>query len=96
GMNDKLLTAFEECLHDLEIGVGLDEALARYPSELAAELRPMLEVVVVARPAQPEQPRPEAAQASRARFLAQAGEARQQRRRSPWAWLFSPTPLAVK
>jgi len=95
-VNDKLLTAFEECLHDLEIGVGLDEALARYPSDLAAELRPMLEVVAVARPSRPEQPRPEAAQASRARFLAQAGEARQQRRRSPWAWLFSPTPLAVK
>lgn len=95
-MSDELLSAFDDCLHDLDSGVGIDEALSRYPAELAAELRPMLEAAQFARLPQNARPRPEAEFASRARFLSLAREARGAQKRSLWAWLFGPTPAATR
>ncbi len=95
-MNDELLTAFDDGLHELETGVGLDELLSRYPAELAAELRPLFEAAQFARATGPAQPRPEAELSSRARLLALARDARNTRKRSVWGWLFDPAPMAVK
>ncbi len=95
-MSEELLSAFDDCLHDLDSGVGIDEALSRYPAELAAELRPMLEAAQFARLPQTARPRPEAEFASRARFLSLAREARGAQKRSLWAWLFGSTPAATR
>ncbi len=95
-MSDELLSAFDDCLHDLDSGVGIDEALSRYPAELAAELRPMLEAAQFARLPLNARPRPEAEFASRARFLSLARAARGAQKRSLWAWLFGPTPAATR
>jgi hypothetical protein len=95
-MSDDLLSAFEDCLHDLETGVGLDDVLSRYPAELAAELRPMLAAAQFARLPADVQPRSEAEMASRGRFLALGRAARQNRKARPWAWLFGSTPAGVR
>ncbi len=40
-MNNKLITALEDCLRSLQNGASLEDALRRYP-DLSAELRPLL------------------------------------------------------
>ncbi len=94
--DDALLSAFDDCLHELEVGATLDEALRHAPTELVDDLRPMLEAAAFARITVPAQPSPSAQAASRTRFLSLAQEARRARKRSLWAWLFAPTPQAVK
>ena len=70
-MTDELSNALANCLPALEAGEPLDTVLARYPA-LAGALRPLLQA---ARAADRDLTVPRRAQmASRARFLAQAGE----------------------
>lgn len=93
-MNDELLTAFDECLNALASGEDLEASLKRYPA-LADELRPMLETARAAQLLGVSFPAPRQAQlASRAKFLARAGELRavqrpQTRRNWLTGWLFT-------
>jgi hypothetical protein len=82
-MNDELMTAFDECLNALAAGEDLEASLKRYPA-LANDLRPMLETARAAQLLGVSFPAPRPAQlASRARFLARAGELRAAR---PHTW----------
>ena len=94
--DDALLSAFDDCLHELEAGASLDEALRHAPAELVDDLRPMLEAADFARVSTPPQPSAQAQAASRTNFLSLAQEARRAQKRGLWAWLFAPTPQAVK
>lgn len=95
-MTDDLLSAFDACLSDLQDGVGLEEALSRYPAALAAELRPLLEAAQFAQLSADVQPRPEAELASRGKFLALGREVKRQQRTGLFGWLFGPAPAAIK
>ncbi len=66
-----LMPLVDICLRRIRAGESVDACLADYPAE-AAELRPLLEVALLLRPAPP--PAPDAARraAARARFLSQA------------------------
>jgi hypothetical protein len=93
-MNDELTTAFDECLNALAAGEDLEASLKRYPA-LADELRPMLKTARAAQLLGGSFPAPRQAQlASRAKFLARAGELRAVQRPRTWrdrltVWLFS-------
>jgi hypothetical protein len=96
-MNEsRLYDAFDDCLTRLSAGESIDACLSRYP-ELAAELRPLLEVALVAAR---DSAVPRGAQMrSRAALLSAAGAARRAPRPSglravPFARLIS-TALAV-
>ena len=85
--DDALLSAFDDCLHELEAGASLDEALRHAPAELVDDLRPMLEAADFARVSTPPQPSAQAQAASRTNFLSLAQEARRAQKRGLWAWL---------
>jgi hypothetical protein len=75
-MNDKLYDALEICLQEIENGVALENALARFP-DLAHELRPILKASLKARNMAVATPSPEVIRRGRAKLLQRASQMRE-------------------
>lgn len=71
-----LFDALEFCLREIEEGMDMETALARFP-EHAAELRPILKTSVKAREMAVPEPSPEAVRRSRARVMQRSAELRE-------------------
>lgn len=71
-----LFDALEFCLREIEEGVDVDTALARFP-EHAAELRPILKTSIKAREMVVPEPSPDVIRRSRSRVMQRAAELRE-------------------
>ncbi len=93
-MNNKLLTALEDCLQAIQEGADPQTVLARYP-DLADELRPLLESAQDARQFDQSPVSPKTINRGRDQLLAQVREARKKQRTRMAVWPFRRLPFAI-
>lgn len=84
-MNKNIAKQLNECLNLLQCGTNLEAVLSQYP-EHTAELRPLLQTVVLIRQVPRAVPSPEAKAAGRQGLLAAVEHKRQTRTRRDGFW----------